>query len=530
MSNTKVDTSASYIALVPRGLHHVFVERLRNEIEDCYSLTDVVLVGEHTGKKQEAYHDHLLDLLSKRKKQHSPNIGSVLDSSTNKHVSVGYRHDGTNNKQTVMSSYAGTSCPVWVQFTTNAPAEFANERLRFIGPLMACVQVWDNVNLNEKTTLDDVQELASSLDTDSTKLDNALQLWYAHVQDSWPLSNEELREIESKTKKTTPMTYRLSCVRAQSKHYSYTREQFIRVLADYVVPSTQNWEVDLSNYDVEVVLLVQPSCLAVGLALRPYRQLQTNSFSNGGIPPDVTTPHISGRALSGGLVRLRPTTAQLLWGLLSLNPGDVVLDPCAGIGTIPLELPAGVIGLGGDLVLAANDFASLATEYTKKMHEHNFSCKTNLVAWDAALLPLRTSCVDVVVSDLPFGQQCLSSTKLDTLLPLILGECGRVLRPGGTMLLLCGAFPAILDSLTALNALQTEGAMWNLPCEAVFPVNIGGLIAWIIKVRRGPAEAVHVVNHIERVRKLVSKRERHEKNILKEATKGGGLKYRKLQK
>jgi hypothetical protein len=303
-------------------------------------------------------------------------------------------------------------------------------------------------------------------------------------------------------------------------------------MADFVVPSKRNWKVDLSNYDVEVVLLVQSKCLAVGLALRPYRQLKAKSFAQGTIPPDVTPPYLSGNVLSG-LVRLRPTTAQLLWGLVDLSPGDVVLDPCAGIGTIPLEVPNSVVGIGGDLILNNTMYRSLAADYTRQMQQHDSSSRSDLLAWDAALLPLRTSCVDAVVSDLPFGQQCLSTAKLDGLLPLILGEMGRVLRPSHCMVLLCGAYPSILDTLQKLNALQSQGPVWKLPCEAVFPVNIGGLVAWIIKVQRGPAEAVRVFNHIERARKLVWKRERVEelhKNVAREATKDGGLKYRRLQK
>ena len=98
------------------------------------------------------------------------------------------------------------------------------------------------------------------------------------------------------------------------------------------------------------------------------------------------------------------------------------------------------------------------------------------------------------------------------------------------MLLLCGAYPSILDSLAKLNDLQPDGAVWNLPCEAVFPVNIGGLVAWVVKVKRGPGEAKRVTNHMERLQKLMRKRELRHKDVARKATKEGAAKYRRLQK
>ena len=529
--SVRSEESDSYIALIPRGLHHVFVERLKRKLQESdggYSMSEVHFVGERNAFDEKQYQQHLSELLLKRKRQHSKRIGTVKDPWMSQHVSVGYDCSGNT-----VFSYQGNAAPIWACFSTTAPVDFIS-KLRFIGPLLASVQVWEGIDLDDTKSLEQIETLVRSLDFSSEKLDVAVKLWHAHVQDSWPLVPEELKDIHDKILRDNvpSLSYRLSCVRAQSKHYSYTREQFVRAMADYVVPKERPWKVDLSNYNIEVVLLVQSKCLAAGLALRPYLQLKAKSFDQGTIPPDVTPPYLSGNVLSG-LVRLRPTTAQLLWGLLDLSPGDVVLDPCAGIGTIPLEVPNGVFGLGGDLILNNTMFRPLAAEYARKMRQHNESCKSDLLAWDAAMLPLRTSCVDAVVSDLPFGQQCLSTAKLDVLLPLILGEISRVLRPGGSMVLLCGAFPSILDTLDKLNELQPEGAVWELPCDAVFPVNIGGLVAWIIKVKRGPADVVHVPKHTARARKLVSKRELVEKAHRKDsrgATKHGGLKYRRLQK
>ena len=383
----------SYIALVPRGFHHVFAERLKREIQrGGFSCSDLTFVGEQSDPEQ--YRQHLTKLLSNRKKQHSEKIGTVRDTFRNEDVSVGYNGCG----ETVWC-IPGTACCVWVYFATNAPADFCHDHLRFIGPLMACVQTWENIDLDQGMSLDQATTLLKQLDLEPTKLQAALKLWLSHVEQSWPLSEEELTVLKAKMTSdndSSVLSYRLSCVREKSKKYSYTREQFIKAAADYVIPKDYGWKVDLVNYNVEVVLLVQSNSLAVGLALRPYRQLQAKGFSQGVIPPDVTTPYLSGNTLSG-LVRLRPTTAQLLLGMLDLNPGDVVLDPCAGIGTIPLEVPNGVIALGGDLILSDSACRPVAADYFKRIKQHNISCKADLLAWDAAVLPLRTSSVDAVL-------------------------------------------------------------------------------------------------------------------------------------
>ena len=522
---------ASYMTLVPRGLQHVAVERLKQKFKESgHSLKDIRFVGERNPEQEEAYKQHLNTLLSERKKKIYPRIGAVWDSSTNKHISVGYDSTGQS-----VWAYPGHSASVWVSFSTDAPAHFVGTELRCIGPLLAEIHLWEGINLSESQSIDHAESSVSNLLSEShspAQLDRAIKVWHAHVQDAWPLSLEKLEEIKQKVQGVKSLKYRISCMRTEPKQYSYSREDFVKAVAEYVVPADRKWDVDLSNYDLEVVLLIQSSCLAIGLALRPYRQLEAKCFSSGTLPPDVTPPYLSGSILSG-IVRLRPTTSQLMWQLINFSPGDVVLDPCAGIGTIPLEAPRGTVGIGGDLVLSAHSMGSVAAQYTKQMCEHNSFCKSNLLAWDANCLPLRPSCVDAVVSDLPFGQQCLSSSKLEAMLPLLLGKMGRVLRPNtGCMLLLCGSFAPILDTLQQLNKLQSEGDIWNLPCETVFPVNIGGLVAWLMKVTRGPGEGVLVPNHRERARKFVAKRERVDTlraKQLRESTKDGCLKYRRLQ-
>lgn len=429
-------------------------------------------------------------------------------------VSLGY-HSSIEALWTTVGQLQGV---VWLQLETDAPAEVVVVQLRCLGPFLSLVNVWgddgtQNLDLTGDRSLDDIVDELSKLLGSNYSLTKALLLWLECVKASWNLSAAELAVLEEKLEGQQPLRFRLSCLRNESKKYSFSRQEFLAAIAEKVVPITaeaKGWIVDLQHFDLEVVLLFRPHALAIGLVLRPYQLFDAKSFSAGVVPPDIHPPYLSGSIMSG-LVRLRPSTANILLHLAALQPGDIVLDPCAGIGTIPVEsstsLFPSVVALGGDLVLTPGGLGCVAAEYmTKARHAHasSSSRKSSLVdvaAWDACHLPLRSETVDAIVSDLPFGQLCLSSHKLSQIMPLLVTEMARVLRRGtGRMVLLCGSHNLILDVL--------RSGMWKLPCDSVFPVNIGGLLAWIIIVHRSDEPAVMLPKQSDRVRQLTGKRER----------------------
>ncbi len=94
---------------------------------------------------------------------------------------------------------------------------------------------------------------------------------------------------------------------------------------------------------------------------------------------------------------LKPTVSRALVLLSEPRPGDVVLDPMCGAGTILRERAdagrAGVV-LGGDI-----DAGALAAARA------NAGKKPALARWDATRLPLRDRCVDVVITNPPYGRQ-----------------------------------------------------------------------------------------------------------------------------
>ena len=219
-------------------------------------------------------------------------------------------------------------------------------------------------------------------------------------------------------------------------------------LSDLVVPSDdleagkEPWKVDLTKHDFEVLIMIHDTALTIGIVLRPYQAIGSKTYSNGTLPPDILPPFIKGDS-GAEVVRLRPSTAALLLHLAKVKPGDIVLDPCAGLGTIPVEAALNnipCVGMGGDVALRIDSFARLVTKYLKGVKNvPKTAGSANFATWDAALLPIRDGTIDCIISDLPFGSKCLSSSKLQRFLPLLISECARILRPGGRIVFLCGA-------------------------------------------------------------------------------------------
>jgi tRNA (guanine6-N2)-methyltransferase len=142
---------------------------------------------------------------------------------------------------------------------------------------------------------------------------------------------------------------------------------------------------------------------------------------------------------------LRPTMAAAMVRLAGASPGDVVLDPMCGAGTIPAEQielskqrRAGRVEvLGGDLDLNA---LRAAAANLRKVGP------ALLAHWDAGRLPLATASVDRVVSNPPFGKQLATPEEIGPLYRAVVGECDRVLKGGGRAVLLVSEMEPLRDA------------------------------------------------------------------------------------
>ncbi len=143
---------------------------------------------------------------------------------------------------------------------------------------------------------------------------------------------------------------------------------------------------------------------------------------------------------------LRPTVAAAMVRLAGAAPGQLVLDPMCGAGTILAEQlergrrmrPEAPRVLGGDIDPAA---LRAAAANLRRLGP------ADLARWDAGRLPLPDASADRVVSNPPFGKQLSTPEEVGPLYRRVLPEYDRVLRPGGRAVLLVGEPDALREAV-----------------------------------------------------------------------------------
>ncbi|CAK9106105.1 unnamed protein product [Durusdinium trenchii] len=140
------------------------------------------------------------------------------------------------------------------------------------------------------------------------------------------------------------------------------------------------------------------------------------------------------------LPRLRPSTALLMLKMAKPCPGERLLDPFGGVGTIAVEAACrfpGLLCISSDKDPSACHTASLHCQLAKKMGVLQPGSSLERRQWDARKLKLADHSVDLVVSDLPFLNRCdfdfhekgrEGSTSARQGLAAVLRELSRMLR------------------------------------------------------------------------------------------------------
>jgi tRNA (guanine6-N2)-methyltransferase len=128
---------------------------------------------------------------------------------------------------------------------------------------------------------------------------------------------------------------------------------------------------------------------------------------------------------------LRPTVGAAMSWLAAPTPGDIVLDPLCGAGTVLIErallAPLGH-ALGGDMREEAVAVA--------RRNARSAGIRATWRVWDARSLPLDAASVTRIVTNLPFGKRIGSHATNAALYSSLADEFARVLTADGLLVTL----------------------------------------------------------------------------------------------
>ncbi|XP_076596993.1 tRNA (guanine(6)-N(2))-methyltransferase THUMP3 [Chaetodon auriga] len=256
--------------------------------------------------------------------------------------------------------------------------------------------------------------------------------------------------------------FRVTCNRAGDKH-SFSSNEAARDFGGAVQEFFQ-WKADMTKFDVEVLLNIHNEEVVIGIALTE-ESLHRRNISHFG-----------------------PTTLRstLCYGMLRLckpQASDIILDPMCGTGAIPLE---GAIEFNSSFYIAGDNYDMAVNRtvnnicHIQKRRADKGSASglpIDTVRWDLCNLPIRTSSVDIIITDMPFGKRMGSRKKNWDLYPSCLREMARVCRPGSGKAVLLTQ-----DKKCFSKAISRMGGLWR-KLHTVW-VNVGGLHAGVYLLKR----------------------------------------------
>ncbi|NXD73549.1 THUM2 protein, partial [Eolophus roseicapillus] len=171
------------------------------------------------------------------------------------------------------------------------------------------------------------------------------------------------------------------------------------------------WRADLRDPDLEIFLHLNDVHSVVGIPLFRLPLANREYIKTAG---------------------LRSTIAWAMASLAEISAGAFVLDPMCGLGTILLEAAKEwpeACYWGADISDSQLEGADVNIRTASLMD------KIELLKASVKALPLPSESFDAVISDVPFGKK-FKITKDIQVLPDILQEMERLLRVGGTIVLL----------------------------------------------------------------------------------------------
>lgn len=166
---------------------------------------------------------------------------------------------------------------------------------------------------------------------------------------------------------------------------------------------------------------------------------------------------------------LRPELANLMCLMAEPKTSDIVLDPFAGYGAIPLEC-AKSFSVGK--VIAGEKDQSVFQILQERIKKTGL--KVLAGRWDAlSLNSLASGSVDKIVTDPPWGFYGDTNIDLEKFYKNMLEEFIRVLKPGGLMVVLMGQkelFEKILEKFPELKLVEKYNILVSGKKAAVYKI------------------------------------------------------------
>ncbi|BES92007.1 THUMP domain containing 3 [Nesidiocoris tenuis] len=239
------------------------------------------------------------------------------------------------------------------------------------------------------------------------------------------------------------LKFRVTCYRNGKESHSFDSNaaagHFGGTINDYF-----HWTVDLTRYDINVVLVIEDSSAYVSYGLTD------SSF------------HRRNLTLLGP-TSLRATMCYSLIRMAQPRVGDIIIDPLCGGGSIPIE---GALGFPGTFHVCG-DHHERAMARTCANIQHNIPINVDAAFWNATSLPLKDQSIDILVTDLPFGLRMGRNKDNRYFYGKVLREFGRIIRCTGRAVFLTYDLPSFI------KASEQNSDIWRVMNSR--RVNHGGL-------------------------------------------------------
>ncbi|XP_074720367.1 U6 snRNA (guanine-N(2))-methyltransferase THUMPD2 isoform X1 [Strix uralensis] len=265
-------------------------------------------------------------------------------------------------------------------------------------------------------------------------------------QDCWTESKTSL-EDPSKSSGEKPivnekLSFRVSC-RCSGAIAKILHSQEIGRAVGIALMKQFGWRADLRDPNLEIFIHLNDIYSVVGIPIFRLPLANREYIETAG---------------------LRSTIAWAMASLAEISAGAFVLDPMCGLGTILLEAAKEwpeACYWGADISDSQLEGADVNIRTAGLMD------KIELLKASVKALPLPSESFDAVISDIPFGKK-FKITKDIQLLPDILQEMERVLRVGGTIVLLLSQdLRKHMDGITKCAENDSPNAVFDSTSETV---------------------------------------------------------------